>query len=76
MIEMTMGQEDVDVANIWAFGKRLAEQSQSGAGIENQHVFAAAYFDAGGVAAIADGFRSGTRNATADAPEPNPHRGF
>jgi hypothetical protein len=76
MIEMTVGQENVDIANIFIPDQRVAERSQSGAGIEDKHAFAAAYFDAGGIAAIADGFRSGAGDATADSPEPNPHGSF
>jgi hypothetical protein len=73
---MTVGQKNIDIANIWVLDKRVAERSQSGARIEDKHAFAAAHFDAGGIAAIADGFRSGTGDATADSPEPNPHRSF
>ena len=76
MIEMTMGQENIDVANGCILDKCIAERSQAGARIEDKHVVTAAHFDAGGVAAIADGFRSGTGDATADSPEANPHGGF
>jgi hypothetical protein len=47
----------------------LAQFSQAGAGIKDDEVVAVADFDAGGVAAIAHGARSGRGDGTADAPE-------
>ena len=76
MIEMTVGQENVDIANRCILDKRVTERAQSGAGIEDKYAVTAAHFDAGGIAAITDSLRSGTSDAATNSPEANPHGGF
>jgi hypothetical protein len=52
------------------FGReREAEFAQAGAAVENNDVVAVADFNAGGVAAVADGGRSGRGNGAANTPE-------
>ena len=74
VVEMAMGEEDVGVAPALLVDQRLAEVADAGAGVENQHLVAAADLHAGRVAAIAGGPRPGTRDAAAHAPEAYQHR--
>src|SRR6185312_5233761 len=74
MVEVAMREEDVDVADFLILDQRIAERAEPGAGVEDEDVLAAADFDARRVAAIADCLRSRAGDASAHAPEPNPHR--
>src|SRR3954453_3189657 len=56
--------------------ERPAEVADAGAGIEEQHLVAAAHFERRGIAAVARGARTGARNGAAHAPEPNRERGL
>jgi hypothetical protein len=54
VIEMAMRDENIDITYSIIFEKFDAEGAQSGPRIENKDVFAAAYLDAWGIAAIAN----------------------
>src|ERR1043166_200584 len=73
-----MGMSDEDVAAdgplLKLAEKRQSQDTNSGAGIQNQQLIAAAHFGAGGVATIFIRRLSGRRHGTARAPESNRER--
>lgn len=71
-----MRDENINITYSRIFHKFNAERAQSRSSIENEHVIAATDFDARSVAAITNCRWTRTRDASSDAPEPNPHRGF
>ena len=73
---MAMRDENINITYSRIFQKFNAERAQSRSSIENEHVIAATDFDARSVAAITNCRWTRTRDASSDAPEPNPHRGF
>jgi hypothetical protein len=73
VIEMAMRYEDVDVVYFLVFGQFDSEWPQSGARIEDDDMVTTTNLDAWCVAAITDRCWPGTRNASSDSPEPNPH---
>ena len=74
VVEMAVAEENVGVEPALLVDQRLAEVADAGAGVEDEHMVAAADFHAGRVAAIAGGARSGTRDAAAHAPKAYQHR--
>jgi hypothetical protein len=75
MIEMTVREKNVVFANRPVLDEGIAKCSQSGTSVKNNDALSAAHFDARGIAAIADGFWSGTGDASSDSPESNAHHG-
>src|SRR6476660_362245 len=73
---MAVRDEDINITYVGVLQKLDAERAQSCSRIENEHTVAAANFDARSISAIPDCRWTGTRDATSDAPEPNPHGSF
>ena len=78
VIPVGVGNEEREVERLGLeFAKqRDAELAQAGAGVEDDDVFAAADFNAGGVAAITDGSPPRRGNRAANAPKLDARRGF
>ena len=76
MVEMTMRDEDIDVPYL-VFHKLQTKRTQSGPGIKNEDAITAADLKCKEHCRHSEFRRgAGTGNASSDAPEPNPHRGF
>ena len=78
MVPMCVREEQGDFQwGIVEFGEELAaERAQAGAAVENDDMVIGADFDAGGVAAVADGGRAGCGDGAADTPEFEVRRRF
>ncbi len=74
VIPMSVGDEDaeIDRSVFELLGKGEAKTADAGASVKNDNFGADADFDAGGVAAVMDGFVSWGGNGTADTPELKP----
>src|SRR6185295_5703000 len=70
VIQMRMREEQVELG-CPVVGQGIAKLAQAGAGIEHQHMIAAAHLDARGVAAVAQRVGSGTGEAASHPPEPS-----
>ena len=68
VIHVEMAHQQVELGDALAL-ERGAELADAGAGVENEDARSAANFDAGGVAAAAQGRWTGRRDRTSSAPE-------
>ena len=74
VVEVEVGEEDVEPGRL--VRQRQAEAADAGAGVERQHrAVGEGDADAGGVAAVADGFRPRGGDRSARAPELDLHAG-
>ena len=73
VIEVAMGEENLDLAARAVLHQRVAEWQQAGTGVEDQDVIAAGDFDARRIAAIANGVGTGTSDTAPHSPEPYTH---
>ncbi len=74
MIEMTMGDENIDMTDSLVLDELQAKRAQSGPGVENNNMVPATNLDARCIAAVANRRWAGTGDASSDTPKPNPHR--
>src|SRR3954449_7254963 len=74
VVEVEVGEEDVEAARLVGLGE--AETADPGAGVEcEERAVGEGDADAGGVAAVADRFRTGGRDRAARPPELDLHAG-
>ena len=71
MVPVRMGDEQRDAEwLVFEFREqRLAKQSQTGAGIQNDNVFPGANFHAGGISSVTHGTTAGRGYGAADSPK-------
>jgi len=74
VVEMTVRNENIDIAKFFVFEEIKTERTQSRSGIEYKDMLAASHFDTRRIAAVSNRRRAWASNASTDPPEPNPHR--
>jgi hypothetical protein len=73
MIDVAMAQKQIHVHDCRVAHQLIAKKAQPGASIENEKMLPAANFNAGRIATVTNGVRTGTGNAPPNAPESNGH---